>query len=147
MGAASTSLGKWNLEAEISLDKWLSFSYWNALNDKLVNPCWVYLWTVLKHIFRGGKRSGFLAGHSGYCSSGFLFIKWMLVLDLYCSIVDIQYNQSFGGVPPPDLCLILAFLYLFLPGVSYYLSISGSCTCVYLMVCRSLLSNSIPLYG
>lgn len=98
VGAASTSLGKWNLEAEISLDKWLSFRYWDVLNDKLLNPCRGLLMDW------GGKRSGFLAGHSGYCSSGFLFIKWMLVLDLYWSRVDIQYKQSFGGVPPPDPC-------------------------------------------
>ena len=83
VGAASTSLGKQNLEAEISLDKWLSFRYWDVLNDKLVNPCWVYLWTVLKDIFRRGKRSGFLAGHSGYCSRGCLSWTFIVVQLIY----------------------------------------------------------------
>lgn len=38
--------GTWKLEAEISLDKRLSFSFWDVLNDKLVNPSRVFTCTV-----------------------------------------------------------------------------------------------------
>lgn len=35
---SSTGPGTWKLEAEISLDKRLSFRFVNVLNDKLVKP-------------------------------------------------------------------------------------------------------------
>lgn len=45
----------------------------------------------------------------------------MLVLDLYWSIVDIQYKQSFGGVPSPDPCKSHPGLPVPLPAWSFLL--------------------------
>lgn len=59
---SSTSPGMWKLEAEISLDKRLSFRFWNVLNDKLANPSrsfYLYLRTVSKE----ERDLGFLTGH------------------------------------------------------------------------------------